>query len=337
MKGRGILLVNLGSPDSPTMIDVKYYLNEFLMDSNVIDLPWILRRILVSFFILPWRPAKSANAYQAIWTKEGSPLICHSKHLTKILASQLDMPVELAMRYGQPDMERAMEKLANQPNITEILLFPLYPHHTMSTIKTTSQRAREIIFKNKLPVTLKIHPEFYNNEHYIEALVASARPWLEQEFDHLIFSFHGVPIRHILKDDASRQHCFKQHNCCNKDSATHKTCYRHQVYRTAASFVKLADISEDKYTVSFQSRLGKARWLEPNSVDTLKLLAKNGAVNVLIICPSFVSDCLETLEEINIAARKIFLNSGGKSLKLIPCLNEHPTWVHILSQWLQKQ
>ncbi len=336
MTGRAILLVNLGSPDSPAVTDVRHYLNEFLMDGNVIDLPWLLRRMIVSLFVLPFRPARSAAAYQSIWTDEGSPLIVHSKQLTAKLAEQLDMPVELAMRYGYPDMEEAIARLASTPGVEEILLFPLYPHYAMSTVKTVSEKAREIVSTNKLPVKLHIHPEFYDHENYIEALVESALPWLEQEYDHLVFSFHGVPIRHILKDDSTGQHCLKSQNCCNKTSPAHQTCYRHQVYRTAACFVEQADIPVDKYTVAFQSRLGRAKWLEPNTVDILKQLAEQGAKKVLVICPSFVSDCLETLEEIGIAAKETFAEAGGESLELIPCLNEHPAWIKLLTTWLSQ-
>ncbi|MDP0588690.1 MAG: ferrochelatase [Candidatus Endonucleobacter bathymodioli] len=336
MTNRGILLVNLGSPDSPSVTSVRRYLNEFLMDGNVVDLPWLLRRILVSLFVLPTRPKKSAKAYQLVWTRDSSPLIFHSKALAQKVAKQINMPIELAMRYGQPNMQEAITKLARQPGISEILLFPLYPHYAMSTVKTASQRAREIIANSNIPVTLTVHPVFYDQKCYISALVESALPWLEQDYDHLVFSFHGVPIRHILKDDASGQHCLKKQNCCNKTADAHQTCYRHQVYRTAACFIEEAGIPANKYTVAFQSRFGKAKWLEPNTVDILKKLAERGAKKVLVISPSFVSDCVETLEEIDITAKQIFIDAGGESLELIPCLNEHPSWVRVLTNWLEQ-
>lgn len=336
MTGRGILLVNLGSPDSPAIADVRRYLDEFLMDKNVIDLPWLLRRMLVSLFILPFRPARSAAAYQSIWTPDGSPLISHSRRLAAQLQNHLDAPLELAMRYGQPNMEKAIIRLAENPEVKEILLFPLYPHYAMSTVKTAAEQARDIINRNQLDVTLHIHPGFYDHDQYIATLVESALPWLEQDHDHLVFSFHGVPLRHILKDDPTGLHCLKNNTCCNKSSVAHKTCYRHQVYRTAVRFVEQADIPVGKYTVAFQSRLGRAKWLEPNTVDVLRQLARQGAKKVLIICPSFVSDCLETLEEIGMAARQAFIDAGGESLELIPCLNEHPAWIELLSHWLSQ-
>ncbi|MDD7804036.1 MAG: ferrochelatase [Endozoicomonas sp. (ex Botrylloides leachii)] len=332
---RGVLLVNLGSPDSPNVNDVRRYLDEFLMDEYVIDLPWLIRRLLLSLFILPIRPQKSAEAYRSIWAEDGSPLISHSKALTKALSQEVNLPIELAMRYGEPNIEQAVLRLANQHKVKEILLFPLYPHYAMSTVKTVSQRTREIISAHNLPIRLNIFPVFYDHKSYISALVESAKPWLDQEYDHLIFSFHGVPIRHILKDDTSNKHCLKKNNCCAKSSSAHKTCYRHQVYRTACCFVEAANIPQNKYTVAFQSRLGRAKWLEPNTVDILRQLAAKGEKKVLVICPSFVSDCLETLEEMGIAARKEFLNAGGESFTLIPCLNEHPAWIKTLSTWLQ--
>ncbi len=335
MTDRGVLLVNLGSPDSPSEADVRQYLNEFLMDGNVIDLPWLIRRMIVSLFVLPKRPAQSAKAYKSIWTDKGSPLICHSKALAAELSAQLEAPIELAMRYGKPDMEQALLRLANQPGIKDILLFPLYPHYAMSTVKTVKEKAQAIMRQHNLSVTLRVHGEFYDHQGYIAALVNSAQPWLEKDYDQLVFSFHGVPVRHIHKDDSTGGHCLKSPDCCNTPSPAHRACYRHQVYRTAQCFVEQAGIAEHKYTVAFQSRLGRAKWLEPNTVDILVQLARQGAKKVLVICPSFISDCLETLEEIDIAAKETFKQAGGESLTLIPCLNEHPSWVKLLCDWLK--
>ncbi|OED44993.1 ferrochelatase [Endozoicomonas sp. (ex Bugula neritina AB1)] len=336
MEKRGILLVNLGSPDSPTKTDVRSYLNEFLMDKNVIDLPWALRRILVSLFILPTRPARSAEAYQSVWTDEGSPLISLSKDFAKQVQKLTDMPVELAMRYGKPDLETALVKLNSYEGLEEILLFPLYPHYAMSTVKTVVEKTQSLMNSLSANAELKVHPVFYDHSDFIQSLIDSAQPWLEQDYDHLVFSYHGVPERHILKDDIEGNHCLKSKICCQKPSSAHKTCYRHQVYQTTECFVKMADIPVDKYTVAFQSRLGKAKWLEPNTVDVLKQLAEQGARRVLVICPSFVSDCLETLEEIGMAAKKTFEEAGGESLELIPCLNSHPSWVKTVSGWLEQ-
>ncbi|WP_257263348.1 ferrochelatase [Endozoicomonas sp. ONNA2] len=333
MENRGVLLVNLGSPDSTSVEDVRNYLNEFLMDKHVIDLPWVIRRLLLSLFILPSRPAKSAEAYSAIWTGQGSPLIVNSEKCAAKLRERTSLPIELAMRYGKPDMAKALGNLAKQPGIEEILLFPLYPHYAMSSVKTVIERTKSLMQAMNITLPLRVHPVFYDHDGYIEALVESAKPWLEKDFDHLVFSYHGVPERHVLKDDPTGNHCLKDKSCCQKTSIAHKTCYRHQVYQTTEAFVEKAGIPIDKYSVGFQSRLGKAKWLEPNTLDVLKQLAYQGAKRVLVICPSFVSDCLETLEEIGIGAKEEFIKAGGESLELIPCLNDHPAWIDLLTQW----
>ena len=334
--GRGVLLVNLGSPDSPEIADVRKYLNEFLMDKHVIDLPWPLRRMLVSLFVLPTRPARSSEAYKSVWTDQGSPLVSLSQQFTRDVKQQSELPVELAMRYGNPSIREGLEKLAINPEITEILLFPLYPHYAMSSVKTVIERTREILQVIKPSLTLKVHPVFYDHQQYIEALVDSAQPWLKEDYDHLVFSYHGVPERHILKDDNTGQHCLKSSDCCQTASPAHSTCYRHQIFRTTESFVRAASIPEDKYSVSFQSRLGRAKWLEPNTLDVVKNLADQGAKKILVICPSFVADCLETLEEIGMEAKEAFVDAGGKSLELIPCLNTHPGWVKTVTEWIEQ-
>ena len=336
MESKAALLVNLGSPDSPSEDDVRRYLNEFLMDEHVIDQPWIIRRLIVSLFVLPKRPARSAEAYASVWTDEGSPLVHISQKLLAKVRQSTSVPVELAMRYGQPDMESAIVKLASKPGIKELLLFPLYPHYAMSTVKTVVENAKRIIAEHQLPVSLSVHPTFYDHDGYIDALISSARPWLEKEYDHLIFSYHGLPERHILKDDPTHNHCLKSGDCCQKPSTAHNTCYRHQVYRTTACFVEKAGIPVDKYSVTFQSKIGRDKWLEPSTHDTLKQLAEKGVKRVLVICPAFVADCLETLEEIGMEAREEFIKAGGESLELIPCLNDHPDWVQLVSDWVKQ-
>ncbi|USE35151.1 ferrochelatase [Endozoicomonas sp. SCSIO W0465] len=333
MENRGVLLVNLGSPDSTSVEDVRNYLNEFLMDKYVIDLPWVIRRLILSLFILPSRPARSAEAYRSIWTEQGSPLIVNSETFTKKLRERTAIPIELAMRYGKPEIAEALDNLAKQPGIQEILLFPLYPHYAMSSVKTVVERTKSLMQEMDITIPLRVHPVFYDHDGYIEALVESAKPWLEKDFDHLVFSYHGVPERHIMKDDPTGNHCLKDKSCCQKTSIAHKTCYRHQVYQTTEAFIEKAGIPIDKYSVGFQSRLGKAKWLEPNTLDVLKQLADQGIRKVLVICPSFVSDCLETLEEIGLDAKEEFIKAGGESLELIPCLNDHPAWIDLVQQW----
>jgi len=335
MTKRAVLLVNLGSPDKPELKQVKKYLEQFLMDPYVIQLPWLLRRLIVSLLVLPTRPKASTHAYKSIWTADGSPLITLSERLIKALQSKVRLPVAMAMRYGNPSIQDQVLQLANKQGVTDILLLPMYPHYAESTISTTVEEAKRVIRKHKLKVTLQIFQPFYQNKAYIDALVSSAQPYLQQPYDHLVFSYHGLPELHITKLDKSKKHCLKNKACCDQPHEAHKTCYRHQVFQTTHLFCKKADLSADKYSVAFQSRLGRAKWLGPNTEDRLRELAQQGAKKVLVICPAFVTDCLETLEEIEIRGQEVFQQAGGESLTLIPCLNDNPKWVNVLASWCQ--
>lgn len=335
MTQRAVLLVNLGSPNHPDVPSVRRYLNQFLMDPYVIQLPWILRRLIVSLFVLPSRPKASAEAYQSVWTEEGSPLIALSEKMHQAVQQQVTMPVELAMRYGNPSIESKLLKLANTKGIKEILFIPLYPHFADSTVTTCIETAKQVIAQHKLDIMLTIKSPFYREQGYIDALVQQTRPYLMEEYDHLLFSYHGLPESHILKRDPSGQHCLKKEDCCIKPHAAHATCYRHQVMATTAAFAHQAQLQPDKYSVAFQSRLGRAKWLGPNTEDRLVELARNGNKDVLVMCPAFVTDCLETLEEIAIRAEEVFIEAGGRSLTLIPCLNDDPVWVNLVAQWCE--
>lgn len=335
MTKRAVLLANLGSPDAPETEPVRRYLNQFLMDPYVIQLPWLLRRLIVSLFVLPSRPKDSAEAYRSVWTEEGSPLLVLSERLKKAVEQKIDPPLALAMRYGQPSIEQQLLNLCQDQTIQEVLFIPLYPHFADSTITTSVEEARRVIRQHNLDITLRTIDPFYDNPDYIEALLQSAQPYLEQNYDHLLFSYHGLPESHITKLDKSGSYCLKQENCCQLPHPAHKTCYRHQVMRTTECFVEKAQLPAERYSVAFQSRLGRAKWLEPNTEDRLVELARNGAKNVLVICPAFVTDCLETLEEIAIRGEEVFKKAGGESLTLIPCMNDHPAWVNVLADWCQ--
>ncbi|MES2623710.1 MAG: ferrochelatase [Pseudomonadota bacterium] len=337
MSKRAVLLANLGSPDRPDVPAVRRYLDEFLMDPYVIQLPWVLRRLIVSLFVLPARPKRSAHAYQSIWTEEGSPLISLSRHMVDALRQQTDIPIHLAMRYGNPSIASELEKIAAIPGVTEVFFLPLYPHYAESTVLTSIKEAERVIAEKKLPLKLIVPAPFYANPDYIRSLVRSAEPWLQQPFDHLLFSYHGVPELHLTKADPTGSHCLKVANCCNVPSPAHATCYRHQVLRTTEEFVALAGLTEDQYSISFQSRLGRAKWLEPSTEHTLKELAGKGVKKLLVLCPAFVTDCLETLEEIEIQGTAIFQAGGGESLTLIPCLNSHPGWISTLESWVGQE
>ncbi len=334
MDNRALILMNLGSPDSTEVKDVKKYLDEFLMDERVIDSPYLLRAMLVKGIIVPFRSPKSAEAYKKIWTKEGSPLIVLTKQLQKTLQSKLTMPVEIAMRYGNPTITHAYEQVLKQnPQVKEVILLPLYPHYAMSSYETAVEDAKLVHSKNKYPFSLRIIEPYYNEPNYINALAASIEPYLK-EYDHLLFSYHGVPERHIHKGDVTGNHCLKVADCCNVNSDAHKFCYRHQCYTTTRLVAEKLGLAKDKFSQSFQSRLGRAEWLKPYTAARLAELPTEGKKKILVVCPAFVSDCLETLEEIAQEGKHTFKEAGGESFTMIPCLNVHPLWVETILKWV---
>ncbi|PCJ31075.1 MAG: ferrochelatase [Gammaproteobacteria bacterium] len=333
MVKRAVLLANLGSPDNTDVQSVRRYLNQFLMDPYVIQLPWLFRRLLVSLFVLPSRPKDSAEAYKSVWLDEGSPLIVFSNRLQQALQEQVSIPVAMAMRYGKPSIEQQIIKLTEDNDLDELVFIPLYPHFAESTVTTSIEQVKKVITQHKLAIKLTVIPPFYQQQDYIMALVNSAQPFLEQPYDHILFSYHGLPESHITKLDKSGNHCLKNGSCCSQSHQANSTCYHHQVMRTTQCFVRQAGIDKNNYSVAFQSRIGRAKWLQPNTEDTLRELAEKGVKNILVICPAFVTDCLETLEEIAIRGQQVFQQAGGEKLTLIPCLNDHPDWVKVLASW----
>jgi ferrochelatase len=327
---KGVLLVNLGSPDSTSVGDVRRYLNEFLMDGRVIDTPWLLRRFIVGMILIN-RPKESAHAYEKIWTPEGSPLVATSRRVQKKLQERVRAPVELAMRYQNPSIEGAIRKLCDH-GVDELLLIPLFPHYAMSSYETAVVRVKKTAQWLAPKMKISVQPPYFDAPDYVAALVASAKDYLETGYDHLLFSFHGIPERHLKKSDTTYCHCLVKENCCEVPSPAHATCYRAQCFKTAAAFVKLAGIPAGKFSISFQSRLGGDPWLRPYTDFELAELPKRGVKKLFVICPAFVSDCLETLEEIGIRGRETFLQAGGKDFAQIPCLNEHPLWITALEK-----
>ena len=328
MSKKGILLLNLGSPEALTVPAVREYLNEFLMDGRVIDVPYLPRRLLVSLILLR-RPAVKVEEYSSVWTDEGSPLIVTSRKVQAALQERFEFPVELAMNYAKPNIAGALERLQNA-GVTDLFIMPLYPHYAMSSYETVVVKTMSQIRERGHPFKTTLLKPFYADQDYIDALHEVSRPDLESGFDHLLFTFHGVPERHLRKSDPSHEHCMTTPDCCATCHPAHATCYRHQCLRTAGEFVKKANIPEDKYSVAFQSRLGRDPWLEPYTDKTLESYGKKGFGKLLIISPSFVADCLETLEEIGIGGAEAYKDAGGGDYKLIPCLNEHPTWISFL-------
>ena len=332
---KGVLLVNLGSPASPTVPDVRRYLREFLMDGRVLDVSWLLRFCIVHFAILPSRPKLSAHAYQSIWTPGGSPLIVTSHNVRAKLQQRVNVPVELAMRYQSPSVRAALQDLA-QKGVNHLLLIPLFPHYAMSSYETAVVRVREVAAKIAPAMELHVQPPYFDHPDYIAALVGSSRDFLAQGYDHLLFSFHGVPERQIRKSDPTKCHCLESLACCENSSPAHATCYRAQCFKTVAAFTTAAAVPKVKYSISFQSRLGRTPWLKPYTDLELPLLPARGIKKLLVICTAFVSDCLETLEEIGLRGRQSFLDAGGSDFALVPCLNEHPLWIEALVKMVNR-
>lgn len=330
-QNKAVLLLNLGSPDSTQVSDVRRYLKEFLSDERVLDAPALIRWFVLNFTILPFRPKKSAEAYKQVWQKDGSPLILLGKKLQELVQSQVDIPVALAMRYGNPSTADVIKQL-KASGVSELLVVPLYPHYAMSSYETAVVRVMEEIKSQEAGIKTTLVQPFYRDEDYIDALVASAVPYLEKDYDKLLFSFHGIPERHLRKSDPSHAHCLTTPDCCNTCNPAHATCYKHQCLQTVKAFVAKAGIPQDKYSVSFQSRLGRDPWLKPYTDYVLADLPKEGVKKLLVICPAFVADCLETIEEIAVEGKEIFMHAGGEWFEQIPCLNAHPEWVDCLSR-----
>jgi ferrochelatase len=332
---KGVLLVNLGSPESPTAKDVKPYLDEFLMDKYVIDVPYLLRALLVRGIILRTRPEKSAAAYKKIWWDEGSPLVVISQRMQQKVQKLVDIPVALAMRYGSMTIQKGLQELKDK-GVTEVMLLPLYPQHAMASTTTIVVLAEELRQKHFPEMTFTNVPAFYNKPGFINALANSIKKHLEGfHYDHLLFSYHGIPKRHIRKTDITKSHCAIDGSCCSTPSPAHEFCYRHQCYETTRQVVKLLGIPEGKYSQTFQSRLAGDKWLTPYTDVEINKMPEQGIKKLAVVTPAFVSDCLETLEEIAMEANHQFKEHGGEEFKAIPCLNDDDEWCGVVADWVK--
>ncbi|WP_037318517.1 ferrochelatase [Salegentibacter sp. Hel_I_6] len=333
---KGVLMVNLGSPKSTDPKDVKNYLDEFLMDERVIDVPYWARVLLVRGIVLNTRPKKSAEAYQKIWWDEGSPLIVLSERLQNKIDKNTSVPIALAMRYGEPSIKAGLQELHDK-GVDEVLLFPLYPQFAMATTETILVLAEELRKEFFPKMQFTTVPPFYNHSDYIRVLAESIAEKLKgKDFQHLLFSYHGVPERHIRKSDVTKSHCKIDGSCCQTASAAHQFCYRHQCYETTRLVAEYLELKENSYSVSFQSRLGFDPWLQPYTDRTIERFGKQGMKKLAIVTPAFVSDCLETLEEIAMEGEEIFHEVGGEEFTVVPCLNDRNDWVKVLSRWIDE-
>ncbi|MEO0796395.1 MAG: ferrochelatase, partial [Verrucomicrobiota bacterium] len=335
MSNSAVLLLNLGSPNSTSNEDVRSYLKEFLLDERVIDSPAIIRNLVVRGIILPTRPKKSAEAYRKVWLEEGSPLVVVSQKQQEKIAEKWDFPIELAMRYGEPSIPDIVQKIVKS-KVKNLFLAPLYPHYAMSSYETVVVRVMEEVNAQNPGIKVELLQPFYQDNDYISALVERSSPYLAKDYDHILFSYHGIPERHLRKSDPSHAHCLAREDCCDTCNPAHATCYRHQCFATTKAFVEKAGIPQEKYSVSFQSRLGRDPWLKPYTDFVLEELPAKGVKKLLVICPAFITDCLETLEEISMEGKEEFLEAGGEWFEQIPCLNDDPAFVNFMNGRIQR-
>jgi ferrochelatase len=333
---KGVLLINLGSPESPEPKDVKPYLDEFLMDKYVIDVPYLLRALLVRGIILRKRPEESAHAYKKIWWEEGSPLIVLSERMHKKVQPLSNVPVSLAMRYGSMTIEKGLQELHDQ-GVTEVLLFPLYPQYAMASTLTILVLAEEIRKKKFPDMKFNDVPAFYNKPDYIKNLSDSIKTHLgDFDYDQLVFSYHGIPERHVRKTDKTKSHkkFITNKMCCEVGTPEAEFCYRTHCYETTRLIVEQLQIPKDKYCVTFQSRLAGDKWLEPYTDVEINNMPAKGIKKIAVVTPAFVTDCLETLEEIAMRAKEDFEENGGEDFLAIPCLNDDNEWCQTVGNWI---
>jgi len=334
---QGVLLVNLGSPDAPTPRAVRRYLREFLGDPRVLDMPAVLRRLLLEGVILPTRPRRSAAAYEKIWLAEGSPLVVHGTALRDGLRKELgdDWAVELGMRYGVPSIEGAIDRLV-AADVERIHVVPLFPQYASASTGSALDAVYSAAAERHNVPPLAVLPPFYAEPGFIRCLAAIARALPEEQLpDHLLISFHGLPERQVRQSDTTGKHCFASDACCDAIGAANRHCYRAHCAATARALAMALRLKPEHWTMSFQSRLGRTPWIRPYTDEVLPDLYERGVRKLAVACPSFVADCLETLEEIGIRAREQWLALGGEDLVLVPCLNAHPLWVETLAGWLR--
>ena len=334
----GVLLIQLGTPDSPSTGDVRRYLREFLGDRRVLDMPRLPHWLLLHLVILPFRPRKSAAAYASIWTGRGSPLLLHSRGLAEGLAGQLGngFVVELGMRYGEPSVVEALNRLA-RAEVDRLIALPLFPQYADSTTGSAVAHLRELAGARWHGADQTIIDAFYDHPGYINSMAELARaPLREFRPDHVLFSYHGLPERQIRKSDASGSHCLSSDACCAAIGAANRHCYRVQCFASTRALAAALGLDATRHSLSFQSRLGRIPWIRPYTDDVLPELASRGVRRLAVLCPSFVADCLETLEEIGIRAREQWMEVGGEDFLVIPCLNAEPHWVEAVAAMVRK-
>lgn len=337
MTGRkGLLLINTGSPNSPAKRDIRAYLRQFLSDPRVMTMPAVIRWLLLNLYILPFRPGQIEEKYAGIWDGSSFPLLKYGYRLKEKVQGLLgeDFAVRLAMRYGNPSLETVLEEM-RQLNIKELHILPLFPQYASATTGSAIEKIISIIRPWSVIPGLRIHPPFFEHPSFIESWAEIGGEYYSDDFEHVLFSFHGLPESHILDADVSRKYCLSSNECCDTLTGVNQHCYRAQCRRTADLIAGKLDIPVEKYSFSFQSRLGRTKWIEPYTSDHLRALGSRGITRLLVFCPSFVADCLETTEEIGTEARKEFMESGGRKYVLVPSLNDRDSWAEAVVRMIR--
>jgi ferrochelatase len=334
-KKTGVLLMNVGTPDSPKVGDVRKYLSQFLNDPRVIDIPWIARKLLVNAIIVPFRAPKSAKLYQEMWTEKGSPLLIHSRNFRDGLQAELgdDYQVEIAMRYQNPSIEEGLEKIRKN-NPDRIIVLPMYPHYASSSTGTCIQAVMDIASKWWVIPEMVFINQFYDLPGYVDCFAERGREFNLEDYDHVLFSYHGLPVRQV--DKVYDDDLCENHNCELAVDDSNKFCYKATCYETTRRIAEKLNLSRDRYTVAFQSRLDQ-KWLEPFSDKVVEEKAKAGVKRMLVFSPAFVADCLETLIEIGDEYQEIFEENGGEKIQLVPSLNDHHAWVSTMAEFIRRR
>lgn len=331
----GVLIVNLGTPDAPSRGAVYRYLKQFLLDPRVIDYNWLARNLLVRGIIAPFRSGSSAKLYQLLWTEEGSPLKVYGERVAEGVQELLgdEFVVELAMRYQNPSIESALDRLY-QKQVSEIIVFPMFPQYASATTGSVHDEVMRLLRKRDNIPDVKFINSYYNNEAMIEIFADNARQFDLDNYDHIIFSYHGLPQRQLRKAD-DFNHCLQGKDCCKTISQTNQFCYSAQCHATTQAIATKLELSSSQYTTSFQSRLGPEAWAKPYTSVVLEEKAEEGAKRILVFSPAFVADCLETIVEIGTEYQEEFEEMGGEKVDLVPSLNDDPRWIRTVADLIK--
>lgn len=329
-KKTAVLLINLGTPDSPAVSDVRKYLFQFLNDPRVIDIPWLARLLLVNLIIVPFRAPKSAKIYKELWTKEGSPLLLHGQHVRQKLQEKLDAKADVyfAMRYQNPGIDEVLEKIRLK-NYAKIIVIPLYPQYASSSTGSTLEKVMQIVSKWFVIPELSLVSQYYDETGYLDAFAENGKAHVKNEYEHVLFSYHGLPVRQV--DKVYEKGPCSDHHCEDHIDEENMFCYKAACYETTRQIAARLNIPKEKYTVAFQSRLNK-NWIEPFSDKVVAELAEKGIKRLLVFSPAFTADCLETTIEIGMEYKEIFEAHGGKHLQLVESLNDSPIWINTLEK-----